>query len=58
MAAVLSRIMIGFGPFAFDEARGLLLRQGEPLALGNRALALLAAPGRTEPPALRSESPV
>jgi TolB-like protein/DNA-binding winged helix-turn-helix (wHTH) protein/Tfp pilus assembly protein PilF len=37
------RTMIGFGPFAFDEARGLLLREGEPLALGNRALAVLGA---------------
>lgn len=33
----------GFGPFAPDPASGRLLRDGQPLPLGQRALALLAA---------------
>jgi TolB-like protein len=34
---------VAFGPFSYDAARGLLLRDGLPLPLGSRALALLAA---------------
>ena len=40
-----------FGPFVLDTARGALLRDGAPVGLGQRALAVLAAlaatPGRT-----------
>jgi TolB-like protein len=32
-----------FGPFLFDGVRGLLLRHGSPIAVGNRGLALLRA---------------
>lgn len=32
-----------FGPFCFDAARGALLRDGAPLRVGTRALAILAA---------------
>ena len=42
---------LAFGPFMLDAARGALLRNGAPVALGQRALAVLAAlaetPGRT-----------
>ena len=42
---------LAFGPFMLDAARGALLRDGAPVALGQRALAVLAAlaetPGRT-----------
>jgi TolB-like protein len=40
-----------FGPFVLDPGRGILLREGQPVPLGQRALAVLAAlaeaPGRT-----------
>jgi TolB-like protein len=43
--------MLAFGPFTLDAARGVLLRDGAPAPLGQRALAVLAAlaetPGRT-----------
>src|SRR5262245_60671316 len=32
-----------FGPFVLDPARGMLLREGEAVAVGGRALALLEA---------------
>jgi DNA-binding winged helix-turn-helix (wHTH) protein len=42
---------LSFGPFLLDPARGTLARDGVPVALGQRALAVLAAlaeaPGRT-----------
>ena len=42
---------LAFGPFRLDTARGMLTRDGAPVALGQRALAVLAAlaeaPGRT-----------
>ena len=42
---------LAFGPFRLDTARGMLFRDGAPVALGQRALAVLAAlaevPGRT-----------
>jgi TolB-like protein/Flp pilus assembly protein TadD len=34
---------VTFGPFAFDPGRGELRRDGEPVALGHRAAALLGA---------------
>jgi TolB-like protein len=34
---------IAFGPFVLDAARGALLRDGKPVPLGQRALAVLAA---------------
>ena len=38
---------LAFGPFMLDAARGALLRDGAPVALGQRALAVLAALGET-----------
>jgi TolB-like protein/Flp pilus assembly protein TadD len=38
---------LAFGPFMLDVARGALLRNGAPVALGQRALAVLAALGET-----------
>ena len=38
---------LAFGPFMLDAVRGALLRDGAPVALGQRALAVLAALGET-----------
>ena len=62
-AACYARAMepLAFGPFLLDAARGTLTRDGAPVALGQRALAVLAAlaeaPGRTVPRRISSPAP-
>src|SRR5262245_52503513 len=45
---------IAFGPFVFDAQRKTLLRDGSPLALGQRAMALLSALAASDGPLSKS----